>query len=116
MTITIGTIDHLSAAVEAAKKTNPRDLLALRDQIDGMIKAQSAEAAYEADRTRKMNAALANPEAPAVRQALASLQRLGLSVKAAADIATLNAKLDERRWSVEERLRVKSMLHSIGVL
>jgi hypothetical protein len=116
MSIQIGTIDHLSAAVEAAKKANPADLRTLRDEIDGMIKAQSAAAAYDAQRAKKVQAALDNPEAPAVRQALATLQRLGFSVEQAANIQTLNAKLDERRWSTEERMRVKAMLHSIGVI
>jgi hypothetical protein len=114
--MSIQKIDTLQAAVEAAKKTSPRDLQALRDQIDVMIKAQGAQAAYDTQRAQKMNSALANPDAPAVRQAIASLARLGLSAEAAADIAVLYQKLDERRWSTEERLRLKSMLHSIGVL
>jgi hypothetical protein len=72
-------IDNLSAAIEAAKKTNFNELHKLRDQIDGLIKAQGAQAAYDEHRSKRLASALADPDAPATRQAIATLNRLGLT-------------------------------------
>jgi hypothetical protein len=103
-------IDPLQAAVEAAKKNDHAGLLKLRAEIDGLIRASGAQATYDQQRAKKLQTALSNPEEPQTRQALATLSRLGLSPHQASDIDLLNTALDARRWSTEERLRVKFAL------
>jgi hypothetical protein len=118
MTIKIGVVDHLTAAVDGAKKVNnTRDLKKLRNEIDAMIKAEEAKTGVEAMRAAKIDRAAHDPAmAPIVTQAIGSLKRLGLSLEAAADLEKLNDALDAHRWGSNERLRIKGMLHQIGVL
>jgi hypothetical protein len=116
MTITIGVIDTLQAAVEAAKKTNPADLRKLHEQIGAMVKAEEAKHGVEASKQRKREAALRDPQAPVVVQAMKTLGRLGLSPTEASDLSRLNAALDSHRWSTEERFRCKALLHTVGII
>jgi hypothetical protein len=116
--MTIKILDTLTAATDAAKKVNnARDLKKLRDEIDGLIKAKEAKTGVEAMRAKKIERAAHDPAMrPVVTQAIGSLKRLGLSLDAAADLEKLNDALDAHRWSSNERLRIKGLLHSIGVL
>ena len=45
-----------------------------------------------------------------------SLRRLGITLAAAADLPTLNKALSDNRWTESEKMRLKAMLHQVGVL
>jgi hypothetical protein len=106
----------MNAAAKSGAEPNLADAKLLRDHLSGVVKKLEANNSVEAARKRKLEAALSDPEAPVVRQALKTLDRLGLTPYEAAELNKLNAAMDSRRWSTEERFRTKALLHSVGII
>jgi hypothetical protein len=108
--------ERMNAAAKSGAEPNLADAKLLRDHLSGVVKKLEANNSVEAARKRKLEAALSDPEAPVVRQALKTLDRLGLTPYEAAELNKLNAAMDSRRWSTEERFRTKALLHSVGII
>ena len=105
------------AAAKSDAEINPADARTLREHLNKIIASDDATRSKDAVKAAKRQRALEDPLMnPVVQQVRGSLQRLGISIEAAADLATLNDALTARQWTTEERLRLKSLLASIGII
>lgn len=117
MSINVGVIDQLSAAVEAAKKANPADLRKLHQQIGDMLKAADAKNSAEARRAAKLQAAIDDPQKHgAVEYAKGCLRRVGLDFAAASDVNKLNSAMTEHKLDTARRIELKRLLGELGVI
>lgn len=118
MTIKIGVVDHLTAAVEGAKKlNNTRDLRKLYDEIGGMLRAEEQKRSAASRRAVLMEAAATDPAMRAtLTYAVGRLKSIGLSLEAAADTAALDAALKDNSTNDRDRIALKSALARIGVI
>jgi hypothetical protein len=106
------------SAVKSPDEISVDDARVLRARLDQVIKEDEKRTSADSVRAAKFERAMSGDAAmaPVVRQVLGSLQRLGISVQAASDLHKLNEVLSANRWAPNERLRIKSMLHTIGIL
>jgi hypothetical protein len=111
---------HAAKRIAAAKDEtdlNVEDLQALHDLLGRHLAKARKRVSVESVRAAKIDRALQDPSMkPVVDQVNGSLRRLGLDVQAAADLSRLNQAFTDHRWTENERMRLKAMLHQIGVL
>jgi hypothetical protein len=104
-------------AAKSPDDISAADAKVLHDVCDRIIKADERLHSREALRNKKMQAASANPAMrPILGQMLATLKRLNLELEDANDRTKLDAAFAAARWSTEERMRLKAMLHETGVI
>jgi hypothetical protein len=111
---------HAMKRIVAAKDDsdfNIDDLQAVHELLGRHLAKARKRLSSETVRAAKIDNALQNPHMKiVVDQMQGSLRRLGIDVKAAADLPTLNKAMEAARWTENERLRLKAMLHQVGIL
>lgn len=105
------------AAAKDDSEITAADARLLNAHLAKIVAADDAKHSRDAVKAAKRQRALEDPRlVPVVAQVQASLRRLGIDIAAASDLTTLNNALSARAWSTEERLRLKSLLTSIGII
>jgi hypothetical protein len=111
---------HAMKRIAAAKDENDfniDDLQAVHELLGRHLAKARKRVSVANVRAAKIDRAIADPAMkPVIDQVNGSLKRLGITLSAAADLTTLNKAMADHRWNENERLRLKAMLHTVGVL
>jgi hypothetical protein len=107
-------IGDVAKAIEALSASDRAALL----QKLSAAKLDDLKAAADNSRLARLNACAQDEKyAVAFKTALRGLRRLGLDIEkiaAAGDTTALDKAMTEQRWSIEERIQLKTVLANIG--